>query len=121
VSCVPASNSFTNIDYLISVGTQQTQQLSGSHYLVDPSTNANVPWKLIPAPETTSKVLQVEGANTSNGVGSFVLYQRPDGIGCTQEVIDTSGQWNQPFANIRILTASIGTARNMNASVNPEK
>lgn len=106
-------------DYQIIAGTEASGANAGAEYVVDPSEDVASPWSILPLPETTWKVLQVAGARTSAGVGFFTLYTSPTGTGCTQTVIDQSGNWMQPLGNIRLLTASFGNVQDMTTNVNP--
>jgi hypothetical protein len=101
--------------FQITVGTATAQGITSAQYAVDPSKDATAPWQFISLPETSVKVIQVDGATTDQGTGVFLLYDRGDGTGCTQTLTTPEGT-----SHLRILMNRIGRARAMSSNVNPE-
>jgi hypothetical protein len=93
LGCTPTRSPVTaKAKYQINVGTAEIGELASAKYIVDPSSGNKASWKYVPLPETSHRVIRITGAKSPSGPGVFMLYDRGDGVGCTQAVLNTKNQ-----------------------------
>jgi hypothetical protein len=103
-------------NFQIIAGTEESEDIQGAHYRIDPTPRKKDPWKLIENFEEAKKIIDLQPLTFSTGQGIFTLYSMGGRTHCVATTIDPKTQHE---VHHRVLLNELGKAHSLFSSVNP--
>jgi hypothetical protein len=101
--------------FLITVGSEEQQDTTATHYTIDPSPDVSEPWSTFAFSRDADKIIEIQSATWDNRRGIYVLFEQNGETECVVDLFDDQGNYSHTQV---ILTQACGKIRHMYSNLN---